>query len=312
MEPTGAGSVEEARPACRAGAEAALDPVDGALDVAPALGRAAGPAGARPPETNPAAWTPSSRTRRRSPGRFRYSSATVRWRSPPRSVAIGVRPRTGERREVREPDLQGHGPRAVAVLAETSAPPSPTAPAAHGGSRPRRPDPGRTSPRARSTSALVRARPAGRRSRGPARPRWLAAASPMRRSRIGSGVLPRSPTVRIAKRPNSSAVFSPTPQSLPTGSGSRKLATSSAGTWSSPSGLQPSEASFATNLRRRDRPPSRSRRPPGRPPSGSSSAIATGEPNRRVAPPTSRNASSREIGSTSGVCASRTSRKRFE
>ena len=41
-------------------------------------------------------------------------------------------------------------------------------------------------------------------------------------------------------------------------------------------------------------------------------AISRGSPNSIVAPPTSRNASSSEIGSTNGVWASSTSRKRFE
>jgi hypothetical protein len=42
------------------------------------------------------------------------------------------------------------------------------------------------------------------------------------------------------------------------------------------------------------------------------SAMATGAPNSRYAPDTSRNASSSEMGSTVGVIASRISRNRFE
>ena len=129
--------------------------------------------------------------------------------------------------------------------------------------------------------------------------------------RIDSGVRPRSPIVRIARRPSTWPVFSPTPHRRPTGSGSRNAITPSAGTTSRPSGLQPSEASLATNFV--DATPTEHVTPTSRSTSARIfAAIADGGPNREVAPPTSRKASSSEIGSTSGVWASRTSRNRFE
>ena len=80
---------------------------------------------------------------------------------------------------------------------------------------------------------------------------------------------------------------------------------------SMPLGLQWSEASLATNFvgatpTEHVTPTSRSTSARMR------AAIALGSPNSIVAPPTSRNASSREIGSTYGVWASSTSRNRFE
>ncbi len=78
-----------------------------------------------------------------------------------------------------------------------------------------------------------------------------------------------------------------------------------------PSGLHPSEASLATNFV--DATPTEQVTPTSRSTSARIfAAIAAGGPNSEVAPPTSRKASSSEIGSTSGVWASSTSRNRFE
>ena len=109
-----------------------------------------------------------------------------------------------------------------------------------------------------------------------------------------------SPTVRSPNLARTSPVRSPTPHSAETGSGCRKPRTSPAGTTSSPSGLLAVDASLATNLVVATpteqvspywpRTLARIRR-----------AMAAGGPSRLMAPPTSRNASSRESGSTSGV-----------
>ena len=78
-----------------------------------------------------------------------------------------------------------------------------------------------------------------------------------------------------------------------------------------PSGLHPSEASLATNLV--GATPTEHVTPTSRSTSARIlAAIVSGGPNNRSAPATSRNASSSEIGSTSGVNDSNTSRKRFE
>ena len=76
-------------------------------------------------------------------------------------------------------------------------------------------------------------------------------------------------------------------------------------------GLQSSEASFATNFVAAT--PAEHVTPTSRSTSARiRSAIVRGSPNSRVAPATSRNASSSEIGSTSGVYDSSTSRNRLE
>jgi hypothetical protein len=78
-----------------------------------------------------------------------------------------------------------------------------------------------------------------------------------------------------------------------------------------PSGLHRSDASFARNFV--GATPTEQMTPTSRSTSARIfAAMAAGSPNSVVAPPTSRNASSSESGSTSGVYDSRTSRKRFE
>ena len=117
---------------------------------------------------------------------------------------------------------------------------------------------------------------------------------------MASGVLPRSPIVRIPRRPGRLAGLLPTPHRRPTGRGSRNAWTPSAGTTSIPFGLHSSEASFATNFV--EATPTEHVTPTSRTTSARIfAAISGGEPNSIVAPETSRNASSSEIGSTSGV-----------
>ena len=114
-----------------------------------------------------------------------------------------------------------------------------------------------------------------------------------------------SPTVRSPSRCRASSVLSPTPHSAPTGSGCRNDTTPSGGTTISPSGLAIDEASLATNLlaatpTEQVMPCSSATR------LRISSPIAAGGPSRRTAPETSRNASSRDSGSTSGVTSAKT------
>ena len=85
----------------------------------------------------------------------------------------------------------------------------------------------------------------------------------------------------------------------------------SLGTTSRPSGLAWTEASLATSFveatpteAESDRSSRTARR--------TAWAMRGGSPNRSVAPPTSRNASSRESGSTDGVNPSRISRNQLE
>ncbi len=123
---------------------------------------------------------------------------------------------------------------------------------------------------------------------------------------MARGVCAISPTVRRPSRCSCSAVFSPTPHSAPTGSGCRYSIVCAAGTTSSPSGLHRDDASLATNLvaatpteqviRCSCSTWARIRR-----------AISVGLPSRRTAPETSRKASSRLSGSTSGVTERNTS-----
>ena len=106
--------------------------------------------------------------------------------------------------------------------------------------------------------------------------------------------------VRIPSRPSVSPVFSPTPHRRPTGNGSRNAWTPPAGTTSIPFGLQSSDASLATNFD--GATPTEHVTPTSRSTSARIfAAISAEDPNSIVAPATSRNASSSEIGSTSGV-----------
>ncbi len=96
------------------------------------------------------------------------------------------------------------------------------------------------------------------------------------------------------------AVFSPTPHSRQIGSGARNIASSPGATTTSPSGLRRSEAIFATSLvvatPTEAVSPTSSRTAVLMLP-----AIVGPSPNSGRDPVTSRNASSIEIGSTSGV-----------
>ncbi len=96
------------------------------------------------------------------------------------------------------------------------------------------------------------------------------------------------------------AVFSPTPHSRSTRIGRRNASSPSGGTSSSPSGLALPEATLARNFVRATptltaRPASSWTRRRSR------CATATGDPTLRRSPPTSRNASSIDTGSTIGV-----------
>ena len=160
----------------------------------------------------------------------------------------GQRPGPGDRAEVGEPHLDADGP-ADAARTRAAGPRSSRPAAAAPGARPRgRRRRGRRSPRRRSSGPAPPARPAA--GRAP----WPARAGGPRRPRRGPGAAPaaaraaRSPTVRRPSPASCSAVRSPTPHSAPTGSGCRNRATPSAGTTSSPSGLQRDEASLATNF----------------------------------------------------------------
>ena len=116
-----------------------------------------------------------------------------------------------------------------------------------------------------------------------------------------------SPTLVIPRLRSFSAVTGPTPQSRSTGSGCRNASSRSGGTTSRPSGFPTPLATLArhfvlatpTVIGR----PTRSRTSRRRRP-----AIAGAGPDRRRSPPTSRNASSTDSPSTSGVVRSNTSK----
>ena len=95
-------------------------------------------------------------------------------------------------------------------------------------------------------------------------------------------------------------VRSPTPHSREIGSGARKAASSPGGTTTSPSGLRRSEAILATSLVVAT--PTEAVSPTSsRTRSLIERAMAGPSPNSSNEPVTSRNASSMEMGSTSGV-----------
>ena len=111
-----------------------------------------------------------------------------------------------------------------------------------------------------------------------------------------------SATVRSPSRASASPVCLPTPHSAATGSGCRKSRTPSAGTTSSPSGLQLLEAILAMNLLVET--PTEQVIPSSATWALMSSPIPAGDlASRRSAPEMSRNASSRDSGSTCGVIA---------
>ncbi len=131
-------------------------------------------------------------------------------------------------------------------------------------------------------------------------------AAPTSDASIGSLSSATSATVAMPWAPNRSAVLGPTPHNRLTGNGCRNASSRSGGTSSSPSGLASRLATLARNFVRamptvmgsptRARTSARSR-----------SAMATGVPRSRRRPPTSRNASSTESGSTIGVQSRNTS-----
>ncbi len=136
--------------------------------------------------------------------------------------------------------------------------------------------------------------------------RWAPSEGPSSRCRVPAGISAMSRTVRRPSRASTCPVCSPTPHSAATGSGCRKSRTPSGGTTSSPSGLERVDASLAMNL-------------DGATPTEQvmpccsaivariSAPIRAGRPSRRMAPDTSRNASSSASGSTSGVTDRKTS-----
>ena len=125
-----------------------------------------------------------------------------------------------------------------------------------------------------------------------------------------SGRLATSPTVVIPRSWSFRAVTAPTPHSRSTGSGWRNVSSASGGTTSRPSGLATALATLARNLVRATPTvigsPTRSRTS-----RRSATAISVGVPETLRRPPTSRNASSIDSPSTSGVVSSNTCEHRF-
>ena len=109
-----------------------------------------------------------------------------------------------------------------------------------------------------------------------------------------------SATRRMPRASSASAAFGPTPHNVRTGSPARKTCVSGSLTISSPSGLERVEAIFATCFVAAT-PTLQTRPVSARTRARSIRAISPGEPQRRRAPDTSRNASSIDRGSTSGV-----------
>ena len=115
-----------------------------------------------------------------------------------------------------------------------------------------------------------------------------------------------SATVSMPWACSLSAVTAPTPHNRRTGSGCRKASSRPGGTSSKPSGLASWLATLARNFVRA-MPTVMGRPTRSRTSLRSRAAICTGVPETRRSPPTSRNASSTEIGSTSGVVSRKTS-----
>ena len=137
--------------------------------------------------------------------------------------------------------------------------------------------------------------------------RWRPAAWPSIATRVASPSCATSPTRESPRSRSLPAVTGPTPHSRSTGRGWRNASSRSGGTTSRPSGLATALATLARNFVRATPTvmgsPTRSstcRR--------SRSAIAVGVPALRRRPPTSRNASSIESPSTSGVVSANTSK----
>ena len=137
--------------------------------------------------------------------------------------------------------------------------------------------------------------------------RWRAAAGPISgtSSRIWSTAT--WPTVCSRTACSFSDVTGPTPHSRSTGSACRNRSSSSIGTTSRPSGLQSALDTLARYLVRAT--PTEIGRPTfSRTSVRSCCAIVDGAPRMRRSPPTSRNASSMEMPSTSGVVSRKTSK----
>ena len=265
----------------------------------------------------PAARLPPAEVRR--PGRRRagfgawlrprYSSDATRYRSAAISVGAGtVRDLVSVVKLASRSSARSSGP--GTCRCEDACPPARRAPGSRGAGLRRRRGRDRRSPRGSPTWAPRRARRLAHRPRGRDR-----TASPPR-PRPGGVRAPSAASSRC-RRPSDADPgerlegLLPTPHSAPAGNGSRNPRTPVEGTTRSPSGLHAAEASLATNFRvatptEQVTPTSRwtvrrIRR-----------AISGGSPKSRIAPATSKKASSSEIGSTRGVNDRRTSRNRFE
>ncbi len=119
-------------------------------------------------------------------------------------------------------------------------------------------------------------------------------------SKSSTGIRLKSSKVWMLRRNKAAVVFFPMPHILLTGSGFKKSLTLSDCTTVNPSGLSISEAIFATNLH--GATPAETVKPV----SFKTTcliffAISTGVPKRCAEPVTSKNASSMDKGSTSGV-----------
>ena len=125
-------------------------------------------------------------------------------------------------------------------------------------------------------------------------------ALPSSLSAVAASSSANSPTVWMPSRCSFSAVTAPTPHSRSTGSGSRNASSRSGSTTSSPSGLLTALATLARNLVRAT-PTEMASPTSARTRSRNRTAICSGVPAMRRRPPTSRNASSMESPSTSGV-----------
>ena len=133
-----------------------------------------------------------------------------------------------------------------------------------------------------------------------ARPCSVAPCFPNRRTSRSTGSAASSPSVPTPYSRSAAAIWGPTPHSRPIASGARKAASSPGGTTTSPSGLRRSDAIFATSFVLAT---------PTDAVSCVSSwiaslirrAAAAPGPHSASVPVRSRNASSMETGSTSGV-----------
>ena len=128
---------------------------------------------------------------------------------------------------------------------------------------------------------------------------------PSRCTSAADGVPASSPIVLMPRSASRCRVTGPTPHMRPTGSGSRNSRSRSGLDHDQPVGLGDLGRDLGQVLgaaRRRPRSGARPRRGPG---GGPRVAMAAGGPNRCVAPVTSRNASSIEMRSTSGVTSPR-------